>query len=169
MTATAAAGVATPLALGSQNRTDADLASLEGLADGAYTLSVTAQDLGQNSTSVQVPFILDSTPPTALLLSPAPLAVLAKGPAPVDVVGTATDANFQSDLLSYGPGPSPAYFVDIATGTKAGMGLHLGPWAVSSLPDGVYTLRLQATDLANQTSEARARRRAISSPPGHPS
>src|SRR6185436_3234822 len=74
--------------------------------------------------------------------------------APITIRGTAFDLNLERYVLSYGPGPQPAYFVEIRRAPTGGDGIALGDWAVASLPDGDYTLHLVVTDKAGQTGEA---------------
>jgi hypothetical protein len=143
------------LARGGQNRTDFDLASFASLLDGSYVLTVSADDAAENRTDLDVPFTLDSTPPTVAFSSPAAGAVLRRGTAPIEVRGLALDANLQDYVLSFGAGPEPSSFVEIARSTQPGVEIVLGAWAGTYIPDGEYTLRLVATDRAGHTSEAR--------------
>jgi subtilase family serine protease/flagellar hook assembly protein FlgD/fibronectin type 3 domain-containing protein len=154
--ATPEGGAPVELLRGSQSRIAADLAPLTVLTDGPHTLTVRAEDEGENRAQAEVGFTMDSLPPVARLLAPTAGAVVRKGSAPVDVSGTAMDANLQEWLLSFGAGPEPAHFVEIARGNTAAAVTRLAGWAVSGLPDGVYTLRLVATDRAAQATEARA-------------
>ncbi len=137
---------------GNQGRTSERLADLAPLADGPYVLNVRADDAAQNGATTAVPFTMDSTPPTVSIASPLPGSVVAKSNDPISVVGSATDLNLDSHTLSFGPGATPAYFDEIAKATNSGAGIALGGWKTASLPDGPYTLRLEATDLAGLTS-----------------
>jgi subtilase family serine protease/Tol biopolymer transport system component/flagellar hook assembly protein FlgD len=156
VTATSATGgLALELESGVQGQNDADLAQLNVLGEGAYTLSVLAEDAAQNRSQQDIPVLLDSIAPVVRLQSPLAGAMLLRGSEPIVVKGSAKDTNLQEVVLSFGPGNDPGYFVDITRGTTGGDAIPLGAWTVAALPDGLYTLRLQATDCAGQTSETR--------------
>jgi hypothetical protein len=143
------------LARGVQSRSDFDLASLAGLVDGPYVLTVSADDAAENHADLEVPFTLDSTPPTVGFSSPSGGAVLRRGTSPIEFRGLALDANLEEYDLAFGAGPEPSSFVEIGRGTNGGAGIVLGSWATAFIPDGEYTLRLAATDRAGFYSEVR--------------
>ena len=64
-----------------------------------------------------------------------------------------TDANLAEYTLSAGPGESPAFFDDVDRGTAAALNGPLGSWVTGRFADGLYTLRLRATDLAGHVAE----------------
>jgi subtilase family serine protease len=130
-----------------------ELGGLDALADGVYTLLLQAEDAAQNRSTSAALFTVDSVPPH-VAIELAEGAVLRKGPQAIAIRGSASDVNLQEFVLSYGPGPSPGYFVTIRRAATGGHGILLGEWTVASLPDGDYTLRLTATDKAGQTAEA---------------
>ncbi|MBI5871137.1 MAG: DNRLRE domain-containing protein [Actinobacteria bacterium] len=103
----------------------------------------------RNSRMIQV----DGSNPTTAITSPAAGAYV-NGTVPVD--GTATDTfSFYSYLLEYGAGASPSSWTAIGTTTytpvTAGL---LQNWDTTTVTDGLYTLRLTATDRAYNTSQA---------------
>ncbi len=149
-----ASGTLFVLGEGTEPRQATFLAALDLLADGPYTLVVAAEDEAENAGSQGLSFTVDSIAPEAGL-DLRPLQVLRRGTDPIAVRGRATDLNFAEYVLSFGAGETPAVFVEIARGVTAGHGLTLGQWQVSGVPDGLYTLRLTATDKAGHGTEAR--------------
>jgi subtilase family serine protease/flagellar hook assembly protein FlgD/fibronectin type 3 domain-containing protein len=136
------------LAEGTRPAAGGNLGPLARLGDGRHTLFVRAEDAAENRATVDVPFVVDSLPPTVAIARPVAGAVLdTRGP-PFPVVGTAADENLASHALSVGPGAQPAYFTPIAAGETGGVGIALGSWALAGIPDGPYTLRLDASDRA---------------------
>ncbi len=157
VTTAAPGGASLELARGVQPVAGGDLAFLGALSpDGAYLLTVRAEDQAENRSAVDVPFVLDSSAPIVRLVSPVREAVLRRGEAPLPVVGTVVDANLEQWTLDFGPGRAPAYFAPLAQGAAAGQGFTVGSWPLAGLADGEYTLRLRASDLAGQASEAAA-------------
>ncbi len=132
-----------------------DLAPLSALAEGPHVLHVAASDRAENEASLDVPFVVDATPPRALLQSPARGAFLRRGDDPVAVVGLVRDDHLESWTLRFGAGAEPADFATIAVGQVGGDGIALGAWDVRFVPDGVYTLSLVAIDRAGLTAESR--------------
>ena len=165
VTATPAGGTAVELVHAFQARTDADIAALGPLADGPHTLVVVATDLAENEARVEVPFVVDSTPPRASIQSPLNGAVLRRGETPIPVSGLVGDDHLDGWTLRFGSGSSPLAFVDLASGSAGGSGIPLAAWDVRQLPDGDYTLGLKATDRAGLATEARATVALDSRPP----
>jgi fibronectin type 3 domain-containing protein/flagellar hook assembly protein FlgD len=146
-------GPAVEIGRGASEVSNGELASLAPLQDGAHQLAVTAEDAAANRTSAEVDVTVDGVAPVASLL---PLgAVVHRGSAPIDVTGTAADANLREYVLAFGAGAQPSTFVEIARAAGAVQGASLGQWTVAALPDGTYTLRLVVTDKAGQAAEAR--------------
>ncbi len=88
------------------------------------------------------------------ITSPAPWA--ANGHSQ-EVRGTITGSNFSRYELAYAryiPG-QPLTFVNIATGTSAGVNQLLTQWNTSSLASDIYILRLRAFNTNNRFNEAR--------------
>jgi flagellar hook assembly protein FlgD len=63
ITATPAGGVPVDLAHAFEGKDNVDLAPLGPLSEGPHTLLVVAADLAENETRLDVPFVVDSTPP----------------------------------------------------------------------------------------------------------
>jgi subtilase family serine protease/Tol biopolymer transport system component len=155
VTATPAGGVPVDLAHAFEGKADADLAPLGPLAEGPHTLLVVAADLAENETRLDVPFVVDSTPPRVAIQSPLNGAFLRRGDAPIPVTGLVGDDHLETWRLRFGNGGDPALLAEVATGSTGGNGMALGNWDVRPIPDGVYTLSLVATDRAGLSTEAR--------------
>ena len=142
-----------PLASGNAERLNADLASLAALPDGPTRVSVSARDLAENESTSEVRFKIDSLPPTAVLHAPA--SVAARDAGPLHVRATVEDEQLAEYELDFGAGASPGAFVPITRGALTGRDIEIGRWSVAGLLDGLYTLRLRATDRAGQQTETR--------------
>jgi len=138
-----------------QERRDSDLGPLPDLAEGPATLQVVATDLAENEARLDVPFVVDSTPPRAAIQSPTDEGFLRRGDHPIAVTGLASDDHLESWTLRFGAGAEPAGFVTIGQGREGGNGIALGSWDVRFVPDGVYTLSLVVTDRAGWSTESR--------------
>jgi subtilase family serine protease/flagellar hook assembly protein FlgD len=143
------------LAEGTRPPPGGTLASLAPLRDGRYTLFVRAEDAAENGATVDVPFDLDAIPPAVSITRPVAEGVLDSLGSRVDVAGTVTDENLVGYTLAFGPGEEPAYFTPIAGAEAGGVGIPLGGWVVTGVPDGRYTLRLAASDRAGMHGEVR--------------
>ena len=150
-------GAATVLDQGRQSRTDYRFGALAGLADGLYSLTLTAEDGAQNISSRTIAFTVDNVAPEVALTAPASGA-FAGGPVPaVEIRGTVRDAHLLDWTLRIGAGTDPQAWTALATGTAApAPGATLASWNVAALPDGPYTISLVASDRAGATAEARA-------------
>ncbi len=93
---------------------------------------------------------LDNTPPTVSILSPQAEKILSNlyesGSTAVVIAGTALDVRLATWTLSYGSGTNPTTFFPIASGTSSVTNAQLGTWATSTLANGPYVLKLEATD-----------------------
>jgi subtilase family serine protease/flagellar hook assembly protein FlgD len=154
LTARPAQGPALELARSTEPVVSGVLSTLDGLADGPYTLSVKATDRAENERPLDVSFTLDSVPPKVAFREPADRAVLRRGSTPITVGGLVRDPNLQGWTLRFGAGGSPSVLRPLAEGTTEGDALALAAWNVQSLPDGVYTLVLDAADKAGQSASA---------------
>jgi len=96
--------------------------------------------------------VIQSRPLAALIT--APLTAL-DGLTQVDITGTAMGTGFASWRLDYGSGTTPTTFTTIATSTVAVNQARLTTWNLSTVPDGMQTLRLVATNTSGQTYEDR--------------
>jgi len=92
-------------------------------------------------------------PPTAAITAPSASAIVTGA---VPIAGTASDNDLYAWVLRYGAGASPPSWNTISYGAAPVVSGTLGTWdtAAAGVPDGIYTLQLQVTDLAAQTSQA---------------
>ena len=112
-------------------------ADLTGSPDGTYTLEVTATDAAQNKTITTASYVLDTTAPTA----------------PV-ITGPASPGNAFSVTWTF-PVQSQT-----AAQCRLAQGLSTGPWSdcstgrytTTDLPDGTYTVEVLLTDLAGNAA-----------------
>ncbi len=127
-------------------------------SDGAHILAFYSIDQVGNAEAVKTfAYQLDTTPPAAALLSPnstqAGIARVFKGK--FAVLGSVSDAHFQSYTLEYAPGQGASNgFVSIGSGTVAVSSGTLGAWDASKLT-GWQTLRLTAVDLSGNTAQVK--------------
>jgi membrane peptidoglycan carboxypeptidase len=81
--------------------------------------------------------------PAVDLVSPANGATINRD---TDVVGTAASANLRSWVLEFGEGPNPAEWTEIGAGDMAVTNAVLGRININGLQDGVYSVRITASD-----------------------
>ena len=127
------AGVATAYAAGPTT-----IGAARSGVSGSTTLTVAARVAG------------DQTGPVAVLTSPATDAEVTE---PVDVIGTATDANFLRYELAVAPAGETA-FTTLATGTSPVTNGVLGSLDPTLLVNDQYTLRLTTFDRGGNTATA---------------
>ncbi|MGD2070689.1 MAG: RHS repeat-associated core domain-containing protein, partial [Gemmatimonadota bacterium] len=89
----------------------------------------------------------EGPPPEVDLLAPADLAEVT---APTEVTGTVTSDLLEGWSLGYRPAGEAAPFTEIASGTTPVTGATLGTFDPTLLLNGLYELRLRATDFAGQ-------------------
>jgi subtilisin family serine protease len=94
--------------------------------------------------------------------APVPLATQLTEPArpfaagaPPTVRGTVAGPGLLDWTLEYGSGKTPTAWTVLAAGTSAVTSAALATWSTTSLPDGVYTLRLTAHTSGGQVYEDR--------------
>ncbi len=112
--------------------------------DGNYEVRVTGtDDCGNSAASAIVPVVVDNTPPTVAITSPAGCSAVN---GVVAITGMVNDAHLQRWTLYYS-GTSTHGWVQVpnATGVTNINGV-LANWDTTALPPCCYTLRLVATD-----------------------
>ncbi len=119
---------------------------------GNYAVVAFASDAAGNtglaSTTLSVIDTSDAIPPDVDITAPTDGAVIT---APVNVVGTATDANLVSYVLEVAP-TDTGVFTEFASGTASVASGVLGRFDPSGLANGSYTIRLRATDVGGNES-----------------
>jgi len=127
-----------------------DPATLQGLSDGKYDISITARDSGGNETTVQAPIVIDTAPPVVTV-------------APVSGDGYLNAAEHNAALAIVGttePGAGVVVTINNVdyTATVAADGswsANIPANVVSGLADGSYTVTVTATDsLGNMGSSS---------------
>jgi len=147
--------VATQLAVNGVNVTVNPLGQGQVTAGptGTYRAVATATD-SQRTVTREAVFTVraagDATAPVALITSPADDAEIT---APVNVVGTATDANFAYYKLLLRPsGAGDDSFREIGRGYQQVTSGMLGRLDPTTLANGIYDLVLQVVDVNNQSA-----------------
>ncbi|MDA8083071.1 MAG: discoidin domain-containing protein [Nitrospiraceae bacterium] len=144
---------------GSQNRTDYTFGSLDDLAEGRYTLTVIARDLGENPAQKTVAFTIDRTPPKVILSAPAEGEIFGNDKSIITISGSIVEKNPESYQLRFGSGTAPAVWTSVASGNAVPASPALASLMAGKndgVADGIYTLSLLALDKAAQTGEATA-------------
>ncbi|HVT18587.1 MAG TPA: FlgD immunoglobulin-like domain containing protein [Thermoanaerobaculia bacterium] len=121
--------------------------------DGVYTLEVTAT-VGTTTAVASTAVTLDNTPPAVALTAPATGQLLSNmhqaGSAVITITGSAGDLNLAGWTLEYGAGSPPNSWITLRSGSASVAG-NLLSWDTLALRNGVYTLRLRASDLAGNS------------------
>ncbi|MCK6455202.1 MAG: hypothetical protein L6Q92_01530 [Phycisphaerae bacterium] len=113
--------------------------------DGNYEIRVSASDdCGNSASSVTIPIVIDNTPPTAVISSPANCDFV---DGIVSVTGTVNDAHLGSWSLSYTGGNANGW-VPLAGGVAPVVNGLLWNWDTTGLARCAYTLRLSVVDQA---------------------
>lgn len=138
----------------------------DSIPDGLYTLLLSAKDKAGLTGESRVKIIIDNTPPEVSFASPKEGGYIK---APMDIRGTAADANLQKYTLELSDGLcSSAYkwapLKVAATSVKEGVlgQLQLLP------PDGNYCLRLSGIDKVENSSETKINIKIDTIPPVAP-
>jgi hypothetical protein len=110
------------------------------LADGGHSFEVTAFDRAGHSTSLSVRVVVDTTPPTASISSPAASAILTSNT--LTITWTATDATSGIDHFELALDGGAA--LTLPGGTRA--------YVLADVPDGPHLLRIRAVDAAGNAA-----------------
>lgn len=119
-------------------------------ADGEYLTRLVVNDRAGNLVTVETPITLDSTLPTVSLVTPTDGQLVSS----IVVEGTAEDTNLESYeiALAEGVGEDATRYSVIGRGSESVSSGEL--LNASVLPaDGTYTLRLRATDHADNSAD----------------
>jgi uncharacterized repeat protein (TIGR01451 family) len=137
--------------------------SLAGLADGPWTLRLTATDQAGQTAETRLAVTVDNTAPVAALTRPAEGGYVTGA---LTLLGTAGDANLAEYRLAVAAGAGGQYS-DLGAGTATVDGGALLDW-LALPPDGPQTLRLTVTDRAGNQSVATVRVTVDTRPPSAP-
>ena len=121
-----------------------------GLSDTTHVFRVWARDQVGNveATPAIATFQIDATPPTPVLVSPGPSAVIAGA---VTIRGSASDRRFRSYRLDVRPSGSANWSPPVAvalvdSSTRQVVADSLGLWDTRNSDDGSYEIRLSVAD-----------------------
>jgi flagellar hook assembly protein FlgD/WD40 repeat protein len=151
-------GEATMLATGENRFSSSRLATLDEIADGAYSLELYAADAAGNSNTLTRSFRIDGTLPRVTIESPENGAVVRTVERALELRGTIVEEYLRSYTWSYAAGSAPAEndFATLYQGSETGLDGAVGfDWDASRVTDGVYTIRLQAIDEIGGVGQAR--------------
>lgn len=118
------------------------------MLEGEYRYHIQAFDRAGNSSDPSNLFtaIVDSTPPLTKLTNPANAARVGDL---IEIRGTAYSENdFAEYRVSYGFGEQPLEWTELRRSPVPISGSRLVQWDSWGLPDGLYSLRLEAEDLS---------------------
>lgn len=153
---------------GAQSKTNYLFGSVNDMADGNYTLTVTSEDLGKNRAQQQIPFIIDRTPPAPKIISPEGVSSFTTGNA-LTVKFAIDEKNPDQYTLRYRKGDMTDEWHILKTGSAVPTGSQeMFVWDVSresGIADGQYILSLYARDLAGWEKEVRTAIRIDNTPP----
>lgn len=123
-----------------------------------YFTDYAGNTVGYVDTGLNVVF--DATAPAATISSPAVGGTVG---GTVDIMGTATDANFRAYEVHRGTGSSPSTWSSIGTNPRTApvSAAALAAWNTTGLADGVYTIRLRVFDHARVSSGFTEVRRTV--------
>lgn len=136
--------------------------STHAVVDGTYALRITASDsLGREAVSDPVTITVDNTPPRVDVLLPLSGAVVQ---GIVQVSAQIAEPNLGDVAVQYGVGPNPATWYDVGMVSRTSWGCE-AKWDTRSL-QGEYTLRVMATDRAENLAIAWVTVTVLNSVPG---
>ncbi len=163
-------GSGSPVVLdnGNQNRSNYFFGSMNGLAEGNYTLSIQANDAGQNVAQKNISFTIDRTPPAVTLAAPKNGEYYGANQGTIAVNGSIVEKNPDTYTLRYGLGDAPTQWTAIASGATLTSNPSTFSWKVGKndgVPDGSYILSLLAQDRAGLTGEAKVKITIDNTPP----
>jgi len=153
---------------GNQNRTGFTFGTITDLAEDTYTLTVNANDLGENQSKLVRTFTIDRTPPKATLDTPKSGEFYGNTKNVIDISGSIIEKNPERYSLRYGAGETPADWKEVVGGDvvpTASKLFSLKAGKSDGLADGLYTLSLYAKDRSGLEGEARTKIVIDNTPP----
>lgn len=139
---------------------------VSALSDGLYTVRLVAEDKASLRGEKRIALTVDNTPPEAMIATPAENGYVRQ---PLDIAGTAADANLADYRLELAPGEkdSSTRWSELGVGAVAVANGTLLNWQALP-PDGTHTLRLSVKDKADNTAEALVQVQVDTHPPAKP-
>jgi Tol biopolymer transport system component/fibronectin type 3 domain-containing protein/flagellar hook assembly protein FlgD len=143
---------------GQSNRQNHPFADLADLKDGAYTLTLQAQDRGLIDTVQALRLTIDKTAPRVLLASPAQGALFGHENSAIAISGTIEEENIALWQLRYrSQAAAPDAWSILAQGEVMPADALLHTWSVGAgdgVADGEYVISLLVADKAGWQTEA---------------
>jgi flagellar hook assembly protein FlgD len=140
------------------------VARLEDLAEGAYRLRLSATDQAESQSVVEVSLVVDTTSPVVTWLAPAEGSSLQDEVVVAAVIDESHRSGYRIEIAP-GLDPSAGSFSLLVDASGDGSAEVSRSVDLGDRPEGPWTLRLLARDLAGNSGEARARIRIDRSPP----
>ncbi|MCU7864747.1 MAG: discoidin domain-containing protein, partial [Candidatus Thiodiazotropha sp. (ex Lucinoma borealis)] len=121
-----------------------------GLPDGNYTLELSAVDMAGLVTRQTLSVVVDNTPPVVVITAPDEGGFISQA---TDILGTVYDDNLAHYQVDIAPGPKGASERWSLLGKRESGIQNTTVWNWQALPpDGLYTLRIKANDLAENAT-----------------
>ena len=156
----AGSGVLRVIDSGNQARNAYSFGTVSDLAEGDYTLTAKATDLGENGAQIVRTFTIDRTPPKISLDTPKNNEYYGSGKNVIDITGLLVEKNLERYSLRYGVGDAPVEWKEVVGGNTVPTVAKLISWKVGKddgIADGAYTLSLYAKDKAGLEGEAKVK------------
>ena len=153
---------------GAQARSNYTFGTLSDLAEGNYTLRITAKDQAENTENKTSTFTVDRTPPAVKLDAPKDGDFYGAGKDTITVSGSIIENNLDFYSVRYGAGENPSQWTELSRGTSLPTSSQLCTWNVgtnSGIAEGTYTLSLYAKDKAGSEADVRIHVAVDSQPP----
>ena len=145
---------------GNQNREDHTFGAIGDFPDGTYVLTAAAEDCAENAVVKTSSFTVDRTPPRVALHTPESGVPYGSQDDTISITGRVDEANLDSFSLRYGSGDNPTQWIELLGGDSlTGGDVHVD-WVVgknAGIPDGIYTVSLDAKDKAGWEGDADVR------------
>ncbi|MFI0416317.1 MAG: CARDB domain-containing protein [Candidatus Thiodiazotropha sp.] len=137
-----------------------------GLSDGNYTLELSAVDKAGLLTRQTLSVVIDNTPPVVVITAPNEGGFITQA---TDILGTVYDDNLAHYQVDIAPGPKGASERWSLLGKRESGIQNTTVWNWQALPpDGLYTLRILATDQAENATAVMREYVVDTTPPAVP-
>lgn len=153
------------LLTGSESISNAIIGEFPELEDGAHRLRIRARDRAANQSEYQVDLVIDNVAPLVEISVPDDGAVVGEVGGLLNIVGSVEEENLATYSLAIGTGASPSDWSTHAEGDELASGSLSVPFSPADYADGLYSVRLQAQDLADNRAEIRTALTVDNTPP----